>query len=365
MKTYLVGGAVRDQLLGGVAQDRDWVVVGATPQDLLNQGFEQVGASFPVFLHPTTREEHALARTERKVGPGYHGFETVFDPSVTLVDDLARRDFTINSIAYDPETELYIDPFNGRGDLAAKVLRHTSVAFSEDPLRVIRLARFLARLPGLTAAPETFALAKLMVSRGDLNQLPPERFAAEINKVLSTCTPDGAVAFFSILQQLDVHVHVDFFRGFSPIRAALVASAVRSEVVESMRPTYFALLAGHTLDFCEQVGGALARDARQVFDLLEPLPLNMRRDLVVLEVLRRSGAWNNNPVFNTVLHGVRLASSLGRPTAVSFSELVQAEAVTTPLNDLGAKLVADGRSGPAIGAAIRSERLNALSFLND
>src|SRR3954468_16053864 len=173
MKRYLVGGAVRDRLLGRAVGDRDWVVVGADPAELLAQGYVAVGRDFPVFLHPETREEHALARTERKTGPGYHGFEFHADRSVTLEDDLARRDLTINAIAQD-ESGALIDPHGGQRDLAAKVLRHVSPAFAEDPVRILRLARFAARFDGFTVAPETLALMRAMVDAGEVDALVPE-----------------------------------------------------------------------------------------------------------------------------------------------------------------------------------------------
>jgi len=147
MKAYVVGGAVRDRLLGGTVSDRDWVVVGATPQELLAAGYTPVGRDFPVFLHPTTREQHALARTERKAGRGYHGFVFHAAPDVTLQQDLARRDLTINAIAEDPDSGELIDPFGGRRDIHDRVLRHVSDAFAEDPVRLLRLARFAARWP--------------------------------------------------------------------------------------------------------------------------------------------------------------------------------------------------------------------------
>ena len=153
-RVYLVGGAVRDELLGLEPRERDWVVVGGTPDELTQQGFRQVGASFPVFLHPETAEEYALARTERKQGHGYHGFSVDFDPGVTLEEDLARRDLTINAMARD-ETGVLVDPFGGQGDIEKRVLRHVSPAFREDPLRVLRVARFAARLAplGFTVHP--------------------------------------------------------------------------------------------------------------------------------------------------------------------------------------------------------------------
>ena len=167
MKTYLVGGAVRDRLLGRPQGDRDWVVVGTTPEAMLAAGFRPVGKDFPVFLHPDTGEEHALARTERKSGRGYHGFDVHASPDVTLEEDLTRRDLTINAMAEDHDGTL-IDPWGGQRDLAARVLRHVSPAFAEDPVRILRLARFAARLPEFTVAPETLALMRGMVADGEV-----------------------------------------------------------------------------------------------------------------------------------------------------------------------------------------------------
>lgn len=182
-KVYLVGGAVRDKLLGRVSKDNDYVVVGSTPEKMIADGFTQVGASFPVFLHPTTGDEYALARTERKTGAGYHGFDTVYDPSVTLEDDLARRDLTINSMALSETGEL-IDPYGGQQDLSLGILRHTSEAFAEDPLRVLRLARFAARY-GFYVADETIDLAIKVVASGELKSLPLERIWTELYKGFS------------------------------------------------------------------------------------------------------------------------------------------------------------------------------------
>lgn len=183
MKTFLVGGAVRDKLLKRKVKDRDFVVVGATPDEMIEVGFEQVGADFPVFLHPETKDEHALARTERKTGKGYNGFETSFDTSVTLEDDLIRRDLTINAMAIDPDTEQVIDPHNGQQDLKDGVLRHVSDAFAEDPLRVLRVARFAARY-GFEVAPETMELMKKLVDEGELEHLTTERVWSELERAL-------------------------------------------------------------------------------------------------------------------------------------------------------------------------------------
>jgi tRNA nucleotidyltransferase (CCA-adding enzyme) len=191
MQVYLVGGAVRDRLLGRAVAERDWVVVGATPAELERAGFIPVGRDFPVFLHPQTHEEHALARTERKTGPGYRGFVTEFSPTVTLEDDLRRRDLTINAMAED-EAGRVIDPYGGRRDLEARLLRHVSDAFVEDPVRILRVARFAARYAplGFRVAAETLALMRRMVADGEANALVAERVWAETEKALGEERPD-------------------------------------------------------------------------------------------------------------------------------------------------------------------------------
>ncbi|MDX1556862.1 MAG: multifunctional CCA tRNA nucleotidyl transferase/2'3'-cyclic phosphodiesterase/2'nucleotidase/phosphatase, partial [Xanthomonadales bacterium] len=198
-RVYLVGGAVRDDLLGIPHRKRDWVVVGSTPDVLLNKGFRQVGASFPVFIHPNTREEYALARTERKSGRGYHGFTVDFHPGVTLEEDLERRDLTINAIARDAQGRL-LDPYSGQADLESRTLRHVSDAFSEDPLRVLRVARFAARLAEFefTVHPETLALMRRITESGELDDLAAERVWAEIADALATPRPSR---FIEVLRE--------------------------------------------------------------------------------------------------------------------------------------------------------------------
>jgi tRNA nucleotidyltransferase (CCA-adding enzyme) len=198
MKIYLVGGAVRDELLGRTVQEKDWVVVGATPDEMLKRGYRQVGKDFPVFLHPETSEEYALARTERKIGPGYTGFEFDTSPHVTLEEDLIRRDLTINAIAKSENQ--YIDPYHGRDDIQNKWLRHASSAFVEDPVRVLRVARFAARFKelGFRVAPETNVLMTQMVKSGELNALVPERVWKEWERALSEKNPE---MFFEVLDQ--------------------------------------------------------------------------------------------------------------------------------------------------------------------
>ena len=200
MRIYLVGGAVRDELLGLPARERDWVVVGARPEELLAQGFKPVGKDFPVFLHPQTGEEYALARTERKTGPGYRGFETLFSPDVTLEQDLERRDLTINAIAKDPDSGALIDPFGGQRDLRERTLRHVSPAFVEDPVRVLRVARFAARFAplGFTVAAETLDVMREIAARGELDALVSERVWQETQRALEMPAP---ARFFEVLRE--------------------------------------------------------------------------------------------------------------------------------------------------------------------
>jgi tRNA nucleotidyltransferase (CCA-adding enzyme) len=199
MQVYLVGGAVRDRLLGRAVHERDWVVVGATPAELERTGFIPVGRDFPVFLHPKTKEEHALARLERKTGPGYRGFATEFSPAVTLEDDLRRRDLTINAMAEDDAGNV-IDPYGGRRDLDARLLRHVSEAFMEDPVRILRVARFAARYAplGFRVADETLALMRRMVEDGEAAALVAERVWAETERALGEDCPD---VFFRVLRE--------------------------------------------------------------------------------------------------------------------------------------------------------------------
>jgi tRNA nucleotidyltransferase (CCA-adding enzyme) len=225
VQTYIVGGAVRDELLGRPNADRDYVVVGATPEAMLAQGFRPVGKDFPVFLHPDTHEEYALARTERKTGRGYHGFAFHAAPDVTLDDDLARRDLTINAIAKAADGRL-IDPFHGQRDLQARVLRHVGPAFAEDPVRILRIARFAARFSDFSIAPETLELMRGMVAAGEVDHLVAERVWQELAKGLMEDKPSrmfevlrdcGALArllpevdkLFGVPQRADYHPEID------------------------------------------------------------------------------------------------------------------------------------------------------------
>jgi len=200
MKIYLVGGAVRDALLGLPVTERDWVVVGATPEQMLALGFQKVGRDFPVFLHPKTHEEYALARTERKTGKGYTNFVCYSDPKVTLEEDLIRRDLTINAMAQDENGNI-IDPYNGRQDLQDKILRHVSPAFAEDPVRILRIARFAARFTDFSVSPETNKLMQQMLAQGEVDALVSERVWQEFSKALGEANPEK---FFLVLKDAQI-----------------------------------------------------------------------------------------------------------------------------------------------------------------
>ncbi len=298
MKTYIVGGAVRDELLGLPVQDRDHVVVGATPEDMVRLGFRPVGKDFPVFLHPQTQEEYALARTERKTARGYKGFKVYASPEVTLEEDLARRDLTINAIAKD-EAGTYIDPYGGRRDLAAKVLRHVSPAFVEDPVRILRVARFAARFADFTVAEETHALMREMVDNGEVDALVPERVWQELARGLMEAKPSrmfqvlracGALAkilpevdrLFGVPQNAKSHPEID-----TGVHVMLVVD--RAAIERRALPVRFAALT-HDLgkgttpkEEWPQHGGHEARSVELVLDVTRRLKVpNDCRELAVL-----------------------------------------------------------------------------------
>lgn len=239
MKIYLVGGAVRDRLLNRTPGDRDWVVVGATQAQMEAQGYKAVGMDFPVFLHPETGEEYALARTERKSGRGYRGFVVDADPSVTLEDDLLRRDFTINAIACDEATGALVDPYGGARDIEQRVLRHVGPAFVEDPLRVLRAARFMARFAplGFSVAPETMDLMREIAASGELDALVPERVWQELRRALACAKPSAflrtlhdADALAAVLPELEALYGVPQRAEFHPE----VDTGVHQEMVSDM-----------------------------------------------------------------------------------------------------------------------------------
>jgi tRNA nucleotidyltransferase (CCA-adding enzyme) len=381
MEIYLVGGAVRDKLLGLPVTERDWVVVGATPDTLLELGYKPVGKDFPVFLHPETKEEYALARTERKTGPGYTGFETSAGPDITLEEDLLRRDLTINAMAETPAGEL-VDPYGGRDDLDNGVLRHVSPAFTEDPVRILRIARFAAHFAnrGFHVAHTTNTLMRTMVDNGEVEHLVPERVWAELVKALATKTP---AQFFKVLAACGA-LHT-LFPEFAPLQqnnttdehgqvtiklpvleqavilsddiavrfAALVCELDRGtsngfsrDALETLCarhrvPNACCELAGMALQQCKQVQIADTLTAAQQLDILNSLdafrrPERFRQFLLVCEADARA----NQHDFN----GEQLQQALAAARSVRANDLAQ-----------------QGLSGKEIGAALQQQRIAAIA----
>lgn len=398
---YLVGGAVRDELLGLPIKERDWVVVGATPDDLLSRGFQPVGKDFPVFLHPQTREEYALARTERKTAPGYHGFDVLAGTEVTLEDDLLRRDLTINAMARDGQGRL-IDPHHGRRDLDARWLRHVSPAFAEDPVRILRLARFSARYAalGFQVAPETLELMRQMVASGEVDALVPERVWAETVRALGESQPErffetlracGALArifpeidrLFGVPQPPAHHPEVD--TGVHTLMALGQAVRLQADVV-----TRFAVLVhdlGKGTTPSEQWPRHLGheqRGAELVRALCQRLRIpNMFRELGVLTAryhthCHRALSLRPKTLLKTLLNADALrkpqrfahflvaceADARGRlgleerayPQPALFSQVLQAAAAVS-----ARPLVAQGLSGLALADALQTLRLAAIT----
>jgi len=293
VKTYVVGGAVRDELLGLAVQDRDYVVVGATPEEMARLGFRPVGSDFPVFLHPQTHEEHALARTERKTAPGYKGFTFHAAPDVTLEEDLRRRDLTINAMARAEDGAL-VDPYGGEADLRAGILRHVSEAFAEDPVRILRVARFAARF-AFAVAPETLALMRRMVEAGEADALVPERVWQELARGLMEREPSRMVAILRecgalarVLPEVDesfehpevpdrLAARIDRAagRGYAlPVRYALLVLDARSAAAEALAarvnaPTDCRRLALLAIGSRESLANAATLDADTTLGLLE------------------------------------------------------------------------------------------------
>lgn len=372
MKIYLVGGAVRDLLLGLEQQDRDYVVVGGTTAEMLKLGYEQVGSSFPVFLHPETGEEYALARTERKTGVGYHGFEVNADQSVSLEDDLARRDLTINSMAMYNGGEV-VDPYGGQSDLAAKVLRHTSSAFVEDPLRVIRLARFYGRYTDFTVAPETMNLATQMVLAGMLDELPDERFWAELEKGFAS---GDAGRFFMLLAKLGVLDKVKFFKQiYSPMsddvvvrRANLAASVQRHSTSPAEAVDLFLAWTGNISAASTWLLKARPSIVKQasiidVFIAIDSRPNIRNRDYELLhDALTLARAWSGNTaLLDTFVRGVKALRALD--VCGSSNDLALIERAVTSGREVKASMFPT-LSGAAIGKAIRAERIARWKAMN-
>jgi len=403
MDTYLVGGAIRDELLGLPPGDHDWVVVGATPQQMLDAGFRPVGRDFPVFLHPHTGEEHALARTERKSGRGHRGFVVDADPSVTLEQDLQRRDFTINAIARDGAGAL-VDPYGGVADIERRVLRHVGPAFAEDPLRVLRAARFMARLAplGFQVAPETLALMRQMVEAGELDTLVAERVWQELRKALAAARPSAFLstlrdcgALAAVLPEVDALYGVPQRAEFHPEVDTGVHQQLVSDMAAQLAPgddlVGFAALT-HDLGKALTPAHVLPRHIGHEAAGLKPLAtlcerlriptthhrlaqavcrehLNVHRlaelrDATVLELLERCDA------FRQPAHVARIAlcceadkrGRLGHADAdyPQGPELVRLHAAAAAVNARDLDL-AEGLDGPQVGRALRQARIDAIA----
>ena len=300
MKTYVVGGAVRDELLGLPVRDRDYVVVGATPEEMIAQGFKPVGKDFPVFLHPTTHEEYALARTERKSGRGYKGFTVYAAPEVTLEEDLRRRDLTINAMAKD-ESGTLIDPFGGKKDLEGRVLRHVSEAFAEDPVRILRVARFAARF-AFAVHPDTLGLMRRMVSSGEADHLVPERVWQEFAKGL---TEAHAERLFEVLRSAGLYEKL-----FPEVKA--LPSGFSGSLPERFARLAWALDEKQALTLSERLKApAEVRDLAVLAAALRPALLSKASPRHLLEILKRGDAFRRPERFAQLLSVAEAASKLG------------------------------------------------------
>jgi tRNA nucleotidyltransferase (CCA-adding enzyme) len=412
-QVYLVGGGVRDALLGLPVQDRDWVVVGSTPEAMLAAGFVAVGRDFPVFLHPHTHEEYALARTERKTAPGYRGFAVHAHPDVTLEEDLARRDLTINSIAAPAysmgargqfDTESVVDPHGGRADLSQRVLRHVTPAFREDPVRILRLARFAARFTDFTVAPETTALMQAMVDDGEVDHLVPERVWQELAKGLMEAQPSrmfevlrscGALArllpeldrLWGVPQSPEHHPEVD-----TGIHVMMVLDRA-AELGAPLAVRYACL--GHDLgkgttpaDVLPRHIGHEERSARLLKTLAQRLRVpndcaeladvvarehgNLHRSAslnaaAIVRLLERCDAFRKPERFAQVLLACQ-CDAQGRlgltdtpyPQAARLAQaLSSAQSVATDL--VAARAISAGASGPKIGQMVQAARAEAIA----
>lgn len=414
MQTYLVGGAVRDALLGLPIKDRDWVVVGATPDALIAQGFLPVGKDFPVFLHPKTKEEYALARTERKTAPGYHGFCVHAAPDVTLEEDLARRDLTINSIAvhadsmgseglFNLKAAEFIDPYDGRQDLADKVFRHVTTAFREDPVRILRVARLAARFCDFTVAPETLQLMRDMVQSGEADHLVAERVWQELAKGLMEKTPSrmfevlrdcGALArllpevnqLWGVPQRADYHPEIDTgihlmlvldmsarLQANLPVRlACLTHDLGKGNTPADLLPRHLGheersarLLKG----MCERL--RLPTDCRELADVVAREHGNIHRSgelnaAALVRLLERCDAFRKPQRFGEVLLACECdargrlgqAESPYPPGPRLSAALSAAQGVATHL--IAETAIATGASGKNIGKLIHLARVEAV-----
>lgn len=366
MQVYLVGGAVRDELLGLPVGERDWVVVGATPDEMLAAGYTAVGRDFPVFLHPRTKEEYALARLERKSGPGYRGFVTDVSAHVTLEQDLLRRDLTINAIARAADGTL-IDPYDGRGDLQRRLLRHVSEAFVEDPVRVLRLARFAARFAplGFTVAAPTRVLLQRMVAAGEVAELVPERVWRELERALATPAPERFFIELRDCGALDIILPelTELWRQAAHPSAVLQA-AVRSGAASLVR--FAALLGGISAESIEQlcarlrVPGPFRELAALCARLWRPMSeASQLGDEALLEILESADAIRRPERFESLLAAVHALAPMSAGAAADWPSGARLRQALTTVSSVRVSPEA-GRSGPEIAAWLRAERLRAL-----
>jgi tRNA nucleotidyltransferase (CCA-adding enzyme) len=381
-QVYMVGGAVRDRLLGRAVHDHDWVVVGATQPQMEAHGFMPVGRDFPVFLHPETHEEYALARTERKSGPGYRGFVVQAAPDVTLEQDLARRDLTINAMAapaeWDGESAAIIDPYGGQADLEARVLRHVTDAFREDPVRILRVARFAARFHEFTVAPETMALMREMVAAGEVDALVPERVWQEISRGLMERQPSrmfellrecGALAV--LLPVLDMAAQLD---APLPVRyACLVHDLGKGTTPADVLPRHI----GHehrSARLAEKVGERLRvpTDCRELGDVVAREHGNIHRSgelngPAIVRLLERCDAIRKPARFEQAL----LACECDARGRLGFEDRpypqrprlrdALAAALSISTSEVAAQAAARGKQGKAIGEAVQAARAQAVA----
>ena len=367
MKTYRVGGSVRDELLGLAVTDRDYVVVGATPESLVDKGFRPVGRDFPVFLHPVTQEEYALARTERKTAPGYQGFAFHAAPDVTLEQDLARRDFTVNAMAMDEAGSL-IDPYHGADDLKAKLLRHVGPAFAEDPVRILRGARFAARF-GFAIAPETLALMRAMTASGEVDALVPERVWQELARGLMEARPlemlrvlDACGAFAKVLPEL-VSAAAPFDAGAANFKALQQAA-----LLDLSLPARFAALTG-TLD--ESLAARLAERIRVPKDCRDLSLVYLRHAetfaraatldaLALTELIQGADGLRQEARFLSLIAVVQLFSAQSTTDAKAASKRLLTALAGARGVDAGA--IARQHAEPqAIAAAVKAARVSAVT----
>jgi len=403
VKTYLVGGAIRDHLLDLPVGERDWVVVGATPDSMLAQGYKPVGKDFPVFLHPQSGEEYALARTERKAGQGYHGFVFHTGTEVTLEEDLQRRDLTVNAMAEDPDSGELIDPYGGRADLEQRVLRHVSDAFGEDPLRVLRVARFYARFQplGFRVAEETLALMRDMAAAGELQTLAPERIWRETRRALMSAAPEayfellrdcGALAvlfpevdaLFGVPQTRKYHPEID--SGVHTLMVLQQAAGMDAELPvrvaslchdfgKALTPRF--VLPGHrghekaglplVRTFCERL--RVPNDCRDMALLVTELHLHVHRALelkpdTLIKLFNRTDAWRKPERFEQFLQACE-CDARGR-TGLEDRPYPQGpylrEAFAVASSVAASEVVADGFEGSAVGDELGRRRQKVLKI---